>query len=169
MKRPCVVFDIDNTIVQTEWILDEMDKLHLEVEDRWQYFYDRCNSEDIELVKGMKEFMDMLWFGYVYKQNSEFGENGLNNYVEGWRVSRILCTARDEVCRKETEDKLFEEKISYDEMYMRKKDDLRADTDVKRDLLKEISEEYDILAYFDDMECNCKVAKELGILSFKVV
>ena len=43
------------------------------------------------------------------------------------------------------------------ELYMRGKNDLRIDHEVKEDYLKEIMEKYQVLCCFDDNPENCKM------------
>jgi len=77
--------------------------------------------------------------------------------IECLQVRIIFITARSERCRRQTEQQLnmwFDKPY---ELYMRGKNDLRIDHEVKEDYLKEIMEKYQVLCCFDDNPENCKM------------
>lgn len=149
-KQKAVIFDIDNTILNLQPIFQEIHKLGLKGSKKWQYFYDNCNSDRVKPIKGMLELYRVL--RYSPKQ-----------------VSCILLSARSEKVREQTIGKLMDEQILYDRLYMRKINDFRPAEDVKRDYLVELMEEFNVIAFFDDELSNCKMAKDLGIASLRVV
>ena len=48
MKRKAIVMDIDGVCLQTDFILDEIHSLGLKGEDKWDYFYEHCNSDRVK-------------------------------------------------------------------------------------------------------------------------
>lgn len=149
-KPKAIVFDVDGVILQTDFILQEIHQLGLKGEGKWDYFYGKCNCDEVKPINSMVD----LYKSVRYSSNA---------------LTCIVCTARNENSRKETLLKLAECEILCDKIYMRGADDKREDTEVKRDLLKQIMEEYDIVAFIDDSLRNCEVAKDLGIMALRVV
>ena len=150
MKLKAIVFDIDGVLLQTDFILKEIEEKGLIGDAKWEYFYEHCNSDRVKTIPSMvKLYNTIQTSAYHYKM--------------------ILCTARNRDNYYALVNKLKQEMISFDFIYMRKSTDYRPDTEVKRDLLKQIMEEYDVIAFIDDKEDNCQMAKELGIFSLRVV
>ena len=148
MKK-AVVLGIDGVVLGTNFLHKEIMELGLKGEDKWEYFNKNSNSDKVNLIPGIKEFYNVL-------RESD--------------LSIIFCTARNESCINETWNKLEKEGIyGFDSIYMRGVDDYREDTEVKRDLLNEINEHYDILFFIDDSLRNCEVAKDLGILALRMI
>lgn len=169
MKRKAIVCDIDGVLLNSQFILDEIHKLGLKGEEKWEYFYEHCNSNRVEVIEETKKFLDTIDSGYyVTKENII---DGFDSYTHCDRQKYIIIisTARNEKCRTATEDKLFYEHIGYDKMYMRKDGDLRPACEVKREHLLQIMEEFDVIAFIDDDLQNCEMAKSLGILSLRRV
>lgn len=54
------------------------------------------------------------------------------------------------------------------DLYMRDKDDLRPDWQVKKDYLVELKEKYNILFCIDDNIDNCNMYKDLGLVTLQV-
>jgi len=168
-KRKCIVIDIDGCLLDTDFILREIFEYKLKGEAKWDYFYDNCNSNRVEVITETKRFLDTIDSGYyVTKENII---DGFDSYTlcDRQKYVMIISTARNEKCREATEDRLFDEHIGYDKMYMRADNDSRPAYMVKKDHLIEIMEDYDIVAFIDDDIDNCEMAKELGILALKVM
>lgn len=167
MKRKAIVCDIDGVLLDSSHIMQEAEDLELYGDLKWDYFYNHCN--DVEVIFETKKFLDTIDSGYyVTKENII---DGFDSYTHCDRQKYviIISTARNEKCRTATEDKLFDEHIGYDKMYMRKDGDFRSACEVKKDHLIEIMEEFDIVAFIDDDIDNCEMAKSLGILSLRRV
>ena len=169
MKRKAIVCDIDGVLLQTDFILQEIFELGLKGEDKWEYFYNNCNSDRVKVIEETKRFLDTIDSGYyVAKENIIDGFDSYT-YCDRQKYVIIISTARNEKCREATEDKLFDEHIGFDKMYMRKQGDLRSACEVKRDHLLKIMKEFDIVAFIDDDLENCEMAKSLGVLSLRRV
>ena len=84
MKNKAIVIDIDGVILNTEDILKEILRQKLKGDEMWEYFYENCNSSRIPLIKNIVQFLGCL---------------SSSIYI-------ILSTARNERCRKGTEEKL---------------------------------------------------------------
>ena len=150
-KERVAIFDIDGTLLNLEPIFREIYELDIKgSNNRWKYFYQNCNSSRVKANDGVRFLFHRL--RYSFKS-----------------VNSIILTARSEKYREQTLSKLAYENILCDKIYMRKIDDFRPAEEVKRDYLVEIMADYDIVAFFDDEIKNCKMAKELGIASFRVV
>ena len=145
----CFVFDIDGVLLKTEPVFREICELDLKGNERWDYFHKYCNSDKVLPVQGVLEF----WYRIAY-----------GNEI-------VLCTARNEKCKEATLAKLqYHGFIVPDEnIYMRTDGDYREATEVKKELLQKIMSKYEVIAFIDDTLSNCEVAKELGILSMRMI
>lgn len=148
MKNKAIVLDIDGVILNSDFILQEIHELGLKGDEMWEYFHANCNSDRVELMQGIKEFIRAIRYGDE-------------------EISIIISTARSEKVRPQTAKKLTKYRIFFDEMYMRDINDLSPAACVKREHLERIMKDYDIIAFIDDDLTNCKMAKDFGILSLK--
>ena len=85
--------------------------------------------------------------------------------VNGSKYPRIiLVSGREEICRKETEEWLEKNDIPYDDLFMRKEGDNRADEVIKKEIYDECIEPYyAVLGVFDDRPKVCAMWRELGL------
>ena len=146
MKPKAMILDIDGVILNTDFIFQEINELGLKGNDIWEYFYQHCNSDRVQLMQGIEKF---IWA------------------VDEFNI--IISTARSEKVRLQTSQKLTKHRILVDKMYMRNIDDLNPASCVKREHLERIMKNYDIIAFIDDDLTNCQMAKELGILALRRV
>ena len=147
--RRAVVFDLDGVLLDTSFIFKELYELDLKGDAKWDYFHKRCNSDDVKLIPGIRKF-----FTTIYNDPP---------------LAIIISTARNEKVRKDTLKKLFDNRIIFDELYMRKDGDYRPSAEVKKEHLQDIMKKYEVEAFIDDDIENCDMAKELGILTFRKV
>ena len=49
-KRYCVVLDVDGVILYTSFIFEEILKLGLKGDKRWDYFHANCNSDKVKTI-----------------------------------------------------------------------------------------------------------------------
>ena len=78
-------------------------------------------------------------------------------------------SGRKETCREITEQWLEKNNVPYDDLYMRKADDNRDDTVIKRELFeKYIKGRYNVLFVIDDRPKVCKMWQDLGIFTLVV-
>lgn len=145
--KEAIILDIDGVILDTRVILKEILEKKLHGDEMWDYFYQNCNSSRILLMKNIIPFLSCL----------------------DPSVGVILSTARNEKCRKETAEKLNREGIAYDILYMRKNGDLRPSSEVKKDHIKLIKKEFEIVAFIDDDLSNCRMAEAEGLLALRKV
>ncbi len=152
MKRKAIVCDIDGVLLNSQFIIEEIFKLGLKGDEKWEYFYEHCNSDRVLKMKGAIE---------LFRQ---FSNSGNAPYI-------FFSTARNEKCKEATLNKLWEEGfiIPDDAIFMRSYYDRRSAYEVKREHLIEIMKDYDIIAFIDDDIENCEMAKSLGILSLRRV
>lgn len=150
MKCKAIVCDVDGVILQTDFILREIFELGLKGEEKWEYFYEHCNSDRVKAIETFKNFYTTIRYG-------------IND------LCCIISTARNERCSDATLKKLARDKIIFDMSYWRKNGDLRPACEVKREHLLKIMEKYDIVAFIDDDLDNCEMAKELGVLALRRV
>ena len=84
-------------------------------------------------------------------------------------IAIFIMSGRKETCREITEQWLEKNNIPYDDLYMRKADDNRDDTIIKRDLYeKYIKGRYNTLFVIDDRPKVCKMWQDLGIFTLVV-
>ena len=81
----------------------------------------------------------------------------------------IICSARDDLNRKETIEWLEKYGVIYDELYMRAHNDYRDDGIIKKELLAEITVKYGIpFMWFDDRNRVVEAVREEGIRVLQV-
>ena len=146
MKPKAIILDIDGVILNSDFIFQEIHKLGLKGDEKWDYFYQYCNSDRVQLMPKIEEF---IWA------------------VDEFNI--IILTARSEKVRPQTSQKLIKHRIPFDKMYMRNIDDLSPASCVKREHLEKIMKDFDVIAFIDDDLTNCQMAKELGILALRRV
>ncbi|MFA5071923.1 MAG: AAA family ATPase [Candidatus Pacearchaeota archaeon] len=79
-------------------------------------------------------------------------------------VELFVFTGRDSDCRKETEDWLAKNNITYSKLVMRKDGDKRPDEIVKEEFYNEhIKDKYNVLTVFDDRPKVIRMWKKLGL------
>ena len=155
LKENAVVFDIDGTLLDTEYIFREILNLKLKGDAKWDYFMKHCNSEKTKPFDNILE----LWF------------------CLSTRYEVFISTARNEKCKETTLAKLQKSYffIKEESIFMRKDGDYRAAVEVKKDHLNEILKNYNIIAFIDDDHfvqtgvAGVKLAKELGIPALRKV
>lgn len=147
--RRAIVIDCDGVILNTSHIFKKLHELDLKVDAKWDYFHEHCNSDEVELMPGIRKFFTTIY-------------NDLP-------LAIIVSTARNEKVREATISKLLKHGIIIDHLYMRKNGDYRPSAEVKREHLQEIMKEYNVTMFIDDDIENCEMAKELGILALRKV
>lgn len=144
-----IVFDIDNVLLDSKFIIQEIFDSKLKGSEKWDYFYAHCNDEKIS---ANPSFLFLI-----------------NELIDRTNITIFLSTARREECRKETEQKLLDVGFDFFYMYMRNPNDFRPAPEVKLDHLQEIQKSYDILFFIDDDLNNCEMAKKLGITALRKI
>ena len=147
--RRAIVLDLDGVILSTSHVFKELYELDLKGDAKWGYFHEHCNSDEVELMPGIRKFFTTIY-----------------NDVP---LAVIVSTARNEKVRETTISKLLKHGIIVDHLYMRKDGDYRPSPEVKKEHLQEIMNNYEVLAFIDDDITNCDMAKELGILTLRKV
>lgn len=146
LKKKAIVLDIDGVIFDSTFLLREIHDLALTGDEMWEYYYNNCNSDRVEVKPQIYSIL-----------------NGFKNHAF------FISTSRNERCRKETESKLNKSGIFPDKIYMRAVDDLRIAPELKKQHLQEIMKEYNIELFIDDEVANCRMASNLGIFTMRVV
>jgi predicted kinase len=81
----------------------------------------------------------------------------------------IIVSGREDVCKDETEEWLDFYGIERDELFMRKKDDFRKDTVIKKEIYdNHIKEKYNVIAVYDDRLNVIDMWYKEGIFTFNV-
>jgi len=81
----------------------------------------------------------------------------------------IILSARDEVCRTETEAWLKKHGVTYYALYMRPENDNRKDTIVKEEIYRtHIEGRFNVRAIFDDRDCVVQMWRSLGLPCYQV-
>lgn len=143
----CIVCDIDGVLLDTSFIIKDIYEKGLKGDRKWDYFYEECNSEKVNIYSDMKNYIELM-------------------VIQG--ALPILSTARNERNRENTIKKLNKEGIPFYELYMRGEDDYRPSSEVKKDHLISIRNKYNILLFMDDDISNVSMAESLGIKAIKI-
>jgi len=81
----------------------------------------------------------------------------------------IIVSGREDSCMDLTKEWLEFYKIPYDDIFMRKKDDFRKDSIIKKEIFEnEINPKYNVLFVYDDRNQVVKTWRELGVKVFQV-
>lgn len=103
------------------------------------------------------------------------GEDSVDIYVRAIALAVkkadckvIICTGRDGICIKETEEWLAANDIPFDEIYIRAKGDQKADWIIKEEMWRKIAEDNYIVGVFDDRLQVVRRARALGLKVFNV-
>ena len=152
-----IIFDIDGVILDTEFILQEIEELGLKDKDKWDYFHAKCNNEK---VKADKNICDLIVRYLTLESLAEY--------------QVLFSTAREETVRWQTLNKLNSViksvvKLGSRRLYMRAEGDTRPAYIIKEEHLKEIQKDYEVVLAFDDNIENCKMYKEYNITALKIV
>ena len=137
-KRHAIIYDLDGTLVDVRGIR--------------------------HLVRGKYRNFDAFHCGsYFCPPNEQVRDMALDSNHNGY--SNIIVTARTETYREVSQAWLDEQGIPFENMYMRADGDFRKDYDVKREILAQILEDYDVVACTDDNPAVALVWGERGILT----
>ncbi len=143
-KPDAVVWDIDSTIAN-----NKHRQKHLEGDKKdWQAF--------------SKNMIDDTRIPVVIDLLNRLGHND--------QIYIIFITGRSEENLKETCEWILThtDQVSFD-IRMRKRDDYRKSYEVKKELLLEVKEKYNVLMAFDDSEGDCTMYRDNGVTAFKVM
>ena len=84
-------------------------------------------------------------------------------------IKIVLCTAREEGCRKDTIQWLDMHQVPFDALYMRADFDTRPDSSVKFELLQQIlADGYEPLCVFDDRQSVVNMWRDQGLICLQV-
>ena len=143
----CIVCDIDGVLLDSSFIIKDIYDKGLKGDEKWDYFYSKCNSEDVKVFNDIENYVKLM-------------------VTQG--VLPIFSTARNERNREDTEKKLKAEHIPFFKLYMRKEGDYRPSAEVKKEHLTDIQRRFNIVLFIDDDITNVKMAEGLGITSIKI-
>lgn len=119
------------------------------------------------ITNGSKDWE--AWHKYAHLDKPITPMVELLNMAKASGIKIVLCTGRDEKCRKDTVYWFNYHHIPYDELYMRKAGDRRDDDVVKYELLEQIrADGYDPILVFDDRERVVKMWRNQGLLCYQV-
>lgn len=149
MKRKAIICDIDLVLLDS-WepiLIKENAMGRMSDKEAWDLYYnnlDKCKRNE--------------WCYTLIEQLSK--DSG---------IKILFVTGREERARKDTKAFLnFKTPVDWD-LYMRETGCLEPDHDVKRKIIKELMEDYDIMFAIDDRINNCKVYQECGIVPLHVI
>jgi len=93
----------------------------------------------------------------------------IRTYEESEPVEIILVSGRSDGCRQQTEQWLKDKHVKYDELYMRKKGDMRKDVEVKTEIYnKYIKNNYNVIFVLDDRKQTVEGWRNLGLKCLQV-
>ena len=141
----CIIVDIDGTLALINGRNPYDDAL---------IHTDKPNTPLVNIVKRFKNFYTI--------------DNFFNPAESLNRI--IIISGRMDKCRPQTVEWLLNNNIQYDALFMRKTDDYRQDSIVKKEIYeKYIKNSYNIEAWFDDRDQVVKmIREELGLLCLQV-
>lgn len=143
MKHRYVVVDVDGTIADCS---ERAEKYLNGSKKDWDSFYNHCYDD-----KPIKPIIDI-----VKKLNQVY--------------HIVFCSGRRESCRKDTEDwiDLHLHEVIYTDILLRKNGDIRHDTLVKPELLKNFCDKDEVAFILEDRSSMVKKWRELGYTCFQV-
>jgi hypothetical protein len=144
MKK-CVIFDLDGTLS------DGRHRLHL-LPDIGDAHLDTAWSTFSLAADGDAPFLDNIAIMNVLKET----------------YYTIILTGRGAISLEVTVDWLADNYCHYDELIMRPIGCCQLDTIYKRDAVKEIQAEYDIVCAWDDKDSVCEMFRDMGITAHQV-
>ncbi len=137
-KRHAIIYDMDGTLTDVRGIR--------------------------HLVRGKYRNFDAFHRGsYFCPPNEQVRDMALDSNHNGY--ANIIVTARTETYREVSQAWLDEQGIPFENMYMRADGDFRKDYDVKREILAQILEDYDVLHAADDNPAISQVWAEREIVT----
>jgi hypothetical protein len=84
-------------------------------------------------------------------------------------ITLIILSGREDKSKEHTCSWLKENKINFDNIYMRKTGDFRKDSIIKKEIYDEfIKDKYTVMGVFDDRPQVVRMWKELGLFVFNV-
>lgn len=93
----------------------------------------------------------------------------ISQYQKVLGMQVILLSGRDSVCRKETEQWLFDNHINYDHLFMRPEGNNQKDTIIKRELFdKYVRDKYNVALVIDDRPQVLRLWLDLGLKTLAV-
>lgn len=148
----CCIIDIDGTLSNSF--------------NRKIFDFKSC-VDDI-VIEPVHMLLDMISVYNINPNHRNF-KYGVS-YDNSSKITIILLSGRDEICRAETAEWLLKNKIPCDFLYMRKEKDNRSDVIVKTELFDEfIRDKYQPLFVVDDRPAVLEgVWQKLGIFTFNV-
>ena len=145
MKKDIVIFDLDGTLAIIDERLKESSMKNGKI--NWKRFFSD------ELIK--KDLPNPP----VIKTANLFHQNGYKIYI---------FSGRSETTENATRKWLKDNRIKYDYLRLRKKNDYRPDEIVKKDFLKTLSILDRVFLIFDDRKKVVKMWRSLGLPCFQV-
>lgn len=144
-KFNCVVFDIDNTLVDMNPVFKEIFQKRLDHQAGWDYFEANCDRKDIAVKEHV---LDMAKF---FHEQPDF--------------EVVFLTARSETVEEKTRN--FLDKLGFEgcPLIMRELTDTSLADNYKKKNLRYLQDIYNIIMFLDDEINNREAAKSLGIFS----
>lgn len=143
-KKSAIIVDIDNTLCETEFIFDEIQKNQLTGNAKWEYFHSNIHRCPV------KSWCMMLVINYL--------KLGYDVIFLTARSERILVQTRDYLCQYVPEQ--FYPNIH---LFMRQANDISPAWNVKEKWLNKIKDTYYFSFAIDDDIDNCRMFYTRGI------
>ncbi|MCB1712259.1 MAG: AAA family ATPase [Candidatus Riesia sp.] len=155
LKKESISFDV--VTFDNEKIEGKTHCLIVDIDGTLAHKGDRSPYDWAAVGKDTKDIPTALLVSYM---------NAVKKEVVAPKI--VICTGRDGVCLPETEQWLDDNHIPYDEIYIRKEGDMRADWIVKEEMWRKIAEDYYIIGMLDDRLQVVRRARALGLKVFNV-
>ena len=147
--KSAIICDIDQCLLdslQPIMLKNIAERTGVEPQEYWDHFYNNL---------------------HLCKRN-EWCFELLERFTTNNDITVLFITGREEKARKVTESFFkFKNNFKY-KLYMRPNNNYDNDSDVKKEILNNIVDDYEILFALDDREDNCQVFRSFGITTLKV-
>jgi predicted kinase len=143
--RSCVIFDLDGTLSdpshRRHFVRQAQgDEINPEWKPNWVQFFETCDQDT---------------------PREEVIQKARDYHAQGIEV--IICSARPEDYREKSEEWLRRHNVPFDRFIMRRFQDYRKDTVVKKEYLDQFLDKTKILRVFDDRPCVIRMWRDNGL------
>ena len=139
--------------------------------EKIQYIQDKPYAIIVDLDGTLAHMKTRGPFDFM-KCDEDVVDNNIKELISFYKNKNyhiILLSGRDSICRKKTEIWLANNDINYDYLYMRKQDDCRKDSIIKKELYDEyIKGNFNIKFVLDDRDQVVNMWREIGLTCYQV-
>lgn len=170
--KTCIERDLKrkNSVGQ-KVIIDFYNRYLRKEPEKIQYIQDKPYAIIVDLDGTLAHMKTRGPFDFM-KCDEDVVDNNIKELISFYKNKNyhiILLSGRDSICRKKTEIWLANNDINYDYLYMRKQDDCRKDSIIKKELYDEyIKGNFNIKFVLDDRDQVVNMWRETGLTCYQV-